>query len=304
MMNTWSRHLTIMLTVLLLTTTLVASAAAQQPTREAVLRVGLVPEHDLFTQKERYQALFDYLADRLGMRIECQVLPHYDRVVDDFIRLQLDAAFFGSLTGAMAISRVGMRPLARPHFVDGLSSYYGVIFVRKQSGIQSADQMRGKTMAFVDRATLAGYLLPLEYFRQNGIEDFTSWFDAHYFTGTHEDSIMEVLKGFADVGAAKSTVFYRMARTNPQILDDLVILASSPHAPANTFGVRSDLPEELVTRLQELLLNLHLSTAGQAVLEQLGVQRFLVTSADDFQPVVDYARGLNIDLNTHPEPYE
>lgn len=299
------RQLLIPVLVLLICLTLPASAAAQSRSDTGAaglsqrLRIGLIPEQHVFAQKSRYQPLFDYLGAALGVSFDIQILSRYGNLIGNFNELELDAAFFGSFTGAMAIKQLGMVPLARPHYTSGLSSYYGVIFVRKQSGIRQAADMRGKKMVFVDRATTAGYLLPLDYFQQNGIKDYTHWFSDYYFAGTHEDAILEVLKGHADVGAAKSTIFYRMALANPQILEDLQILASSPHVPANTFGVRGDLPQELVVQLREQLLGMHLTPAGRTVLEGMGVQRFLQTSCEDFVPVFDYARHIGLDLSTY-----
>lgn len=262
-------------------------------------RVGLIPEQNIFVQKKRYQPLFDYLENKLDIRIEVQMLSRYGNLVDNFNQLKLDAAFFGSLTGALAIKKLGIIPLVRPHHSEGLSSYYGMIFVRKQSGIRSAEDMYGKRMVFVDRATTAGYLLPLDYFVQNGITDYTTWFADYYFAGTHEDAILEVLKGNADVGAAKSTIFYQLVRNNPQILDNLEILATSLHVPENTFCVRSDLSDGLTTLLQEHLLSMHLTPEGRMVLNTIGIQHFIQTTVEDYQPVFDYAEQIGIDLSTY-----
>lgn len=264
-----------------------------------VLRIGLIPEQDIFVQKKRYQPLFDYLEKKLNIQIESQILSRYGNLIANFNELELDAAFFGSFTGALAIKKLGMIPLARPHLIEGLSSYYGLIFVRKQSGIRTAEDMYGKRMVFVDRATTAGYLLPLDYFKQNGIVDYSTWFADYYFAGTHEDAILEVLKGHADVGAAKNTIFYQLARVNPQILDNLEILATSPHVPENTFGIRTDLPKGLATLLREHLLSMHQTPEGRTALDFLGAQRFLITTAEDFQPVFDYAEQIGMDLSTY-----
>ena len=288
--------LMLLVTLILIGLTTATSAHANAP---VVFRVGLIPEQDIFTQMRRHQPLFDYLEKKLGINIEVQVLSRYGNLIDNFTELQLDAAFFGSFSGALAINKLGVTPLARPHHIEGLSSYYGMIFVRRQSGINSAADTHGKRMVFVDRATTAGYLLPLDYFKENGIEDYTSWFASYYFAGTHEDAILEVLKGYADIGAAKNTIFYQLARQNPQILEDLQILATSPHVPESTFAVRKHLPESLTTLLREQLLSLHQTSEGRKVLDALGAQRFISTTANDFQPVFDYAQHLGIDLSTY-----
>lgn len=297
-MNHSCRHLPKILWILLLTlvvmVTMTAAVTAQ------TLRVGLVPEHDIFTQKKRYTPLFDYLGQRLGLSFELQVLPRHGMVGDLLANKELDVAVLCALSAAMAIESADFLPLARPHYTEGLASDYGVIFVRRLGTIRSAEDMRNKSVVFVDQASATGYLLALNYFNEMGIDDYRTWFADVYFAGTHEDTIFEVLKGHADVGVTKSSVFYRIASTHPEILERLEILASSPHVPAITLGVSADLSTEIVILLQEELLNMHQSVAGRTLLEEFGVQRFLPTTRDDFQPIRHTAEQLGIDLADDP----
>ena len=199
----------------------------------------------------------------------------------------------------MAVRKLAIKPLARPQYVGGASTYYGMVFVKKGSGIRTAEDMRGKQMVFVDRATTAGYLLPLSYFKSIHIEDYASWFKEYYFSGTHEDAINDVLNGFADVGAAKNTVFYRMAATNKRITSELEILATSPHVPANALCVRHDLDEKIVQALKQQLLIINQSQEGRDILANLKMERFIETTIEDYRPVLDYANSIGLDLTTY-----
>ena len=263
------------------------------------LTIGLIPEQDIFTQKKRYEPLLAQLSKEIGVPIDIRILPRYGNIIDNFNELGLDGAFFGSFTGAMAIKKLGVEPLVRPQYIGGSSTYYGMVFVRKGSGIRTAEDMRNKQMVFVDRATTAGYLLPLSYFRSLGIDDYKTWFKEYYFSGTHEDAINDVLNGLADIGAAKNTVFYRMAAANNRVSKELEILATSPHVPANSLAVRSDLPDDLKQSLQKQLLEMHQSTEGKAILGDLKIEKFVETTVDDYQPVLDYAAEIGLDLQTY-----
>ncbi|MBE0501807.1 MAG: phosphate/phosphite/phosphonate ABC transporter substrate-binding protein [Desulfuromonadales bacterium] len=263
------------------------------------IKIGLLPEQDIFTQKKRYEPLLALLSKKIGISIQICILPHYGNIIDDFNNLGLDGAFFGSFTGAMAIQKFFVEPLARPQYAGGASSYYGMVFVKKGSSIRTAEDMRGKQMVFVDRATTAGYLLPLAYFKALGIVDYKRWFKEYYFSGTHEDAIKDVLNGQADIGAAKNTVFYRMAATDSRLLSELEILETSPHVPANGLAVRHDLDPELKQALKQQLLVLHQGEEGRAVLDVLKIERFVETTADDYQPVLDYAKSIGLDLKTY-----
>ena len=240
-----------------------------------------------------------YLSEQIGVPIETNILSRYGNIIDNFTELGLDGAFFGSFTGAMTIKKLGVEPLARPQYIGGASTYYGMVFVKKGSGIRTAEDMRGKQLVVVDRATTAGYLLPLAYFKALGIEDYKSWFKEYYFSGTHEDAINDVLNGRADIGAAKNTVFYRMATENKRVSKELEILATSPYVPANGLAVRNDLTEELKKNLQRLLLDMHKNSQGREVLDGLMIEKFIETSEADYQPVLDYATSIGLDLETY-----
>ncbi len=266
------------------------------------LTIGLVPEQDIFTQKKRYEPLLTYLSQRLGASIEIKILPRYANVVNNFSDLGLDGAFFGSFTGAMAIKKFGVEPLVRPQYLDGSSTYYGMVFVRKDSGIRTAEDMHRKRMVFVDKTTTAGYLLPLTYFKAIGINDYEKWFQEYYFSGTHEGAINDVLNGVADIGAAKSTIFYRMSTTDPRVLNDLQVLTTSPHFPANALAVRHDLSDEIKQALKQQLLNMHQNKEGRLILQEMNIEKFIETTVEDYQPVLDYANNSGIDLTMDNDP--
>ncbi len=266
------------------------------------LTIGLIPEQDIFTQKKRYEPLLAYLSQKLGASIEIKILPSYGNVINNFHDLGLDGAFFGSFTGAVAISKLRVEPLARPQYVGGSSTYYGMVFVRKDSGIKTAHDMHRKRVVFVDRATTAGYLLPLNYFKTIGINDYKKWFHEYYFSGTHEGAINDVLNGVADIGAAKNTIFYRMSTTDPRVLQELQVLTTSPHVPANGLAVRHDLPDEIKLALKHQLLNMHQNKEGRVILQEMNIVKFIETTVEDYQPVLDYANNSGIDLTMDNDP--
>jgi phosphonate transport system substrate-binding protein len=263
---------------------------------ERVLAIGLVPEQNIFNQMERYQPLADYLSDRVGVKIELRVLAHYGNVIDDFSSLQLDGAFFGSFTYALAHAKLKLEVLARPEYLDGTSTYHGLLFVRRDSGIRTAADMRGKRFVFVDKATTAGYLLPLAYFEEHGIKNYKTYFRETYFAGTHGDAIYDVLNKRADIGAAKNTVYERMAKTDRRIANELIVLERSPKVPENGLAVRNDLDDSIKRKLKDVLLAMDNDPEGRTVLKNFGARRFIETLDKDYKPVYDYARKIGLDL--------
>lgn len=296
----------ILLFILLFLLPLTISCGDQQKEKESnekiatqSLTIGLIPEHDILSQKKRYEPLASYLSKKTGVTIELKILSRYGNIIDNFLSNNLDAAFFGSFTGALAVKKLGVQPVARPEWRDGTSTYYGMIFVRKDSGIKNIQDMKGKRFACVDKATTAGWLLPLYYFKMNGVEDPYTWLKECYFTGTHEDSIYDVLNGEADIGAAKNTVFYRLAITDKRILDELEILMESPKVPANSLAFAKTVNGPLKDMIKKNLLEMSEDPEGRVLLENFGAVRFIATSESDYEPVFKYAESIDLDLVTY-----
>jgi phosphonate transport system substrate-binding protein len=159
--------------------------------------------------------------------------------------------------------------------------------------------MRGKRFAFVDKGTTAGYLLPVEYFYKWGIKNYRTYLKEGYYTGTHEDAIYDVLNGKADIGAAKNTVFERLAAADSRIKDELRIIEKSPDVPENGLAVRKDLDSPIKEKLKQSLLIMHETSEGQRVLKELGASKFIETRDEDYEQVYKYAREIDLDLQTY-----
>jgi phosphonate transport system substrate-binding protein len=259
--------------------------------------IGLVPEQNIFRQMERYEPVAQYLSEKLGFRVKLIILPSYGDIVDDFSTGGMDGGFFGSLTYALLHEKLGVEVMARPLGLDGASTYRGVIFSREDGGIKKATDMRGKRFAFVDKASAAGYLFPLAYFRSRGIKDYRSYFKETYFAGTHEDAINDVLTRRADVGAAKNSVLRRIAGKNPTVATALHFIAYSPEFPETSFAVRKDLGADTKKKLEDAFLNMHTDPEGRKVLAGFGAEKFLAATDEDYQPLYKYVRELGITLS-------
>ena len=249
------------LVVLLLLPTF-ASAAQKQ------LLIGLIPEMNIFKQKQRFKLLGEYLTKKTGVPIEFTILSRYGNIIESFTTEKMDGAFFGSFTGALAIQKLGVVPLARPVNLDQTSSY-------------------------------RGYIFPRAWLKEQGITDLDGFFKEFFFTGSHDAAIRAVLDRKADVGAAKHSIYDRVRKDDPRVDQDLVILARSPWVPSNGLCVRKDLDPALQKKLKEALLALEQDPSGKEVLEKFGAIRFIETTEKDYQPVLDLSNKAGIDIRTY-----
>jgi len=273
-------------------------SAAEHSSSQKVL-IGILPEMNVFKQKQRFKLLGEYLSKKTGATIEFTILSRYGNIVERFSGEKMDGAFFGSFTGALAIERLGAIPLARPVNLDNSSTYHGYLFVRKDSGIKTVQDMKGKRMAFVEKATTAGYIFPRAYMKEKGIEDADHFFSESFFAGSHDAAIYAVLNRKADIGAAKHSIYDRVRTDDPRVDKELIILAESPKVPSNGLCVRKGLDAALQQKLKQALLQLHTDPEGEGVLKQFGALRFIETTASDYQSVFEMAKKAGINIKTY-----
>jgi phosphonate transport system substrate-binding protein len=263
------------------------------------LTIGLLPEMNVFTQMQRYRPLADYLGRKLNIDVQLTMLSRYGNIIERLRENRIDAAFLGSFTGALAISQLNVEPLARPINLDGTSTYHGLLFVRKDSGIKNVPDMRNKTIALVERATTAGYIFPLAYFKRNGVEEYDTYLKEYFFAGSHDATIDAVYKKKADIGAAKNTIYDYYMSINPQVAEEIKILARSSPVPSNGLCVLPSVSKKMRTQLRETLLALDAGAEGREVLKKLRAIKFVPTARQDYEPVMDLAEDAGIDLESY-----
>ncbi|MBI4632999.1 MAG: phosphate/phosphite/phosphonate ABC transporter substrate-binding protein [Deltaproteobacteria bacterium] len=273
-------------------------SAVKAVDRNGEFLIGLIPEQNIFKQMERYKPIANYLSKKTDLKIRLTILPRYGNIINNFTSMGMDAAFFGSFTYAIAHKKLGVDVLARPLSMNGTSTYHGLIFVRRDSGITSIAEMQGKRFAFVDKATTAGYLLPLAYFKRHG-KNYRTYMKESYFTGTHEDAIYDVLNHKADIGAAKNTVYERLAAVDGRIKTELAVLVQSPDVPENGLAVKKNLAADLKRKLKQTLLDMHRNPEGAYLLKDFGAQQFIETKDSDYLPVYTYANEIGLSLATY-----
>lgn len=264
---------------------------------QEVFILGVLPEQNVVKQLERYKPLREYLTKGLGKEVHVKVLHNYGAVDDELKAGRIDGAIFGSLMFLITASRAEIEPLVRPE-VGGVSTYKGYIFARKDSRIKDYKDMRGKSIALVDRATTAGYIFPLAYLKANGVKDINAYLGRQIFTGSHDSAILTVLHRKAEVGAAKDTIYKKLANENPRINKEMLVIAQQQgQNPENTVAVRRDLLYK--DKLRNLFLDMDKTSEGKDALRALGADRYILTTDKDFDELRSLINTVGINLQDY-----
>jgi phosphonate transport system substrate-binding protein len=274
-------------------------AEANQPEDEKTLRLVLVPEKNVFEQRRRYKYITDYLSKRMDMNFTVEIMTNYGNISEAFIEGQADAGFLGSFSYVLAHAKAGIEPIARPIWPDNNSTYRGYIFVRKDSNIQTVKDMRNKSLVLVDKATTAGYIYPLYYFKYYGIKNIEDYFSQVSFANSHDAAAWAVYTGEADIGGAKNHIFNNFMAEYPDFKEQMIVIAESSQVPSNGLAVRKDLNSAIKLRIKTLLLSLHETPEGKEILKKFGALKFIKTSNDDYKVLYYMVNQLGIDLQEY-----
>ena len=287
------RSITVLLAVTMLLTWAVKTYG------ESEILIGLIPEENIFNQMDRYRPLAAYISKKIETPVRFTILSRYGDVMDRFVSRKMDGAFFGVFTGVLAMEKIDAVPVARAVNLNGSSTVQSYIFVRYNSGIRDVEGMKGKRFAFVDRATVTGYLYALAYLRESGVANPESYLKEMSFTGSHGSTVYSVLDGRADIGIVKSDIFQLLVAKDHTIKDELLIIARSQEFPDTTLFLRKDIPEILLSRIKTALLGMEQDPEGVAILKKLEAQRFIEAKKKDFASFYDVAHKAGITVKTY-----
>jgi phosphonate transport system substrate-binding protein len=249
--------------------------------REPALRIGLIPERNIFAQRARYRALADYLAEHLDRPVELVTNNTYEGVLDDFASDRVDAAFLGSLVAVLAMDRHDARVVLKPELPGGVTTYRGVILVRPDSAIESVDDLGGRSIAMV-KATMAGDLFPVFEMSRRGLLSSPTPPDM-VWVGTHDAVMQEVMAGRVEAGAAKDLRL--LAYEAEQSDRPFRRLAISDPVPNNALMLRKATADELGPQLVEIMLRMDADPAGRQTLAEFGAVRFVPCVAEEYEAI-------------------
>ena len=256
--------------------------------------LAVVPELDAIQQENRYAAITQRIADGLGVRARLHHLQSYRQVLDEFSEGRVDAAFVGSLVYGKLRRRMNVVPLARPES-GGVSVYRGAIVVRRGSGFGTFADLKGKRFAYVPD-TSAGELFP----RAKVIEARGTWpgfFSTVTKASSHHSAVGLVLSGAVDGAAVKDLVLRRAQAASTVARRELVVLSTSDPFPENALVVAASLGEKDRSALRSLLLSLDKEKEGKEALRNLGADRMVPTSHEDYAAMFALAGKIRYPLD-------
>ena len=249
-------------------------------TAENPIVMSFVPSGDTQDIIASGDTLAQMLTERTGLTVTSNVGTDFSSVREAMCAGQAQIGWLNTFNYVLANEQCGVdAALATSRF--GATTYAGQIIVRADSGITSLEDLRGKVMCWVDPASTSGYIIPRIMLAAEGIDPDTD-FSQNIEAGSHNNVVTQVYNGDCDAGATFSDARTGIEEEFPDVLEQVVVLATTSDIPNDSVSFVSDFPEEMRTEIVAALLDIAGSPEGQEALNTLYNIESLVESNDAF----------------------
>jgi phosphonate transport system substrate-binding protein len=220
-----------------------------------------------------YQQVVDYLGEKLGVPSEMVHRTTYDEIDVMLENNAVDVAFICSSPYVLDKEKFGVELLVAPQ-VSGEVYYHSNIIVHKDSPIETFEQLRDLTFAFVDPKSNTGRLYPT-YFLAKRDELPDSFFSSYQYSYSHNKSVEMVAKNRVDGASVDSIVYDYMVATGSPYAKQTKIIHRSPKFGIPPVVVPPNISPYLKESLRSIFLEMHDDPEGKLILEGMKIERFV-----------------------------
>lgn len=244
-----------------------------------MLEVGIFPRGEAEATRQMFQPMIDHLQHRLGIRVSLDVPPDYQSFWRRLQKGKYDLVHLNQYYYLRAHQQLGFRAILKNE-ERGSAKIASVIWVRKDSGIRTAEDLAGSKIIFgggegamvssimaQDLLETAG-LPPSNYLPQYAMSPVQALVGLYYHRGSAAaagDTMQHHLKVYSDI--------------DPEQLWPLLKSEPVAHLP---WAVGPAIDESLSKRIQEILTGLKEAPGGRRLLAKAGLTALVPASDSDY----------------------
>jgi phosphonate transport system substrate-binding protein len=214
------------------------------------LYVGVISRYPPNIIFKGYQPIIDYLNRNDKYHFELKLSTSYSETLNQLTKGEVTIAFFGTLLYINAHENYGIVPILKPLNEDFKPFFRSVFFTKKNSGINSITDLKGRKIALPSKESFSGnWLIKYELQKYNILETELAAIEHFAY---HQNVIYQVLKGNYDAGVVKDRVIKEYKDR------DIKIIAYSEPVPGSPIVAAKQYDEEVILTIKELLLKINL----------------------------------------------
>jgi phosphonate transport system substrate-binding protein len=258
------------------------AATALAPVVQAAddpLVLGVFPRFSASETTTRYTPVAEYLQQRLGRKIILVTSKDFQSFWQGIEARRYDIVQYNQYH---YIRSAKTYQVIAHNKEFGKSTLAGAVYVRKDSGITSLAQLRGRTVLFGGgEDAMISYIAPVYMMLQAGLrkDDFKS-----QFAVTPINSVIGVYHKQADAAGTGDNVGGMPVIKNAIDMDELTPLAVSEQLLHLPWSVKRTMPAQLRQTIQSSLVDLENSEAGKNVLKAALLTGIGKAEDKDYEP--------------------
>jgi eukaryotic-like serine/threonine-protein kinase len=232
------------------------------------IRFGLSPALGVIAARAQGERIATWLKKRFDREVRAVVVGDYLALVEGISDGELDFAWMPPISFVHATERgVGLVAIAQRY---GRPTYESAIVVREDSPLTTLAELRGHSIAFVDRDSASGYLFAADLIGSE-LGPLDETLGEQHFLGSHKAVCDSIARGWVDSGV---TFIARDASdriVHSGWLDlggpvPLRVVATTAPIPCDAIAHRPGLASGMVERLVKALTEVEGDPEGLAVL--------------------------------------
>jgi phosphonate transport system substrate-binding protein len=257
----------------------VAMTAIPAARAEDALVMGVFPRLNASETTTRYAPLADYVSERLGRKVSLVTSKDFEAFWRGIEEQRYDIVQYNQYH---YIRSAKTYQVIAHNKEFGKNTMAGALYVRKDSGITSLAQLRGRTVLFGGgEDAMIGYIVPVYMMLQAGLkkDEFTS-----QFAVTPINSVIGVHRKQADAAGSADNALGQPVIRNAINTDELTVLAVSEQLLHLPWAVKRTMPARLRETIRSSLVDLENSEAGKNVLKTALLTGIGKAEDKDYEP--------------------
>lgn len=263
--------------------------------KEEQIVLGFVPSAEAEKIATTVKPLTEILSQKLGIKVKSYLATDYTAIIEALGSGKVDVAFLPPFAYVVAHDKYGAEVLVKA-LRHGKEFYRGQFSVRSDSGVDSLKQLKGKIWAYPDASSSSGYLFPKYKMIKEGI-DPDEFFSDKIQTGSHDNAILAVYNGEADLATTFEGAENRLLKDYPDVKEKIKIIAYTDKIPNDGLVVKKDLDPALKEKIKQAFLSLNEDSTAMRILKEVYSWDGIVPASDkDYEIVREVAKTLNITI--------
>lgn len=279
---------------------LFAQTGQAAPIKEIVM--GFNPTENAEVVETNAKAFSEYYKAKTGLTVKTFIATDYTALIEALRSNQIQFAWLPPFSYVKAEEIAGAQVLLKS-VRKGKAVFYSAIIARADKGIKNVDDLKGKSIAWVDPTSTSGHIFPKANLKTLKKMDPDQFFGKQVFAGSHDAVVLSVVNGTVDAGATfandsegKEGAWTQFLKGDDQKKVKAVFVTQpiTGDTMATSKKFMTD-HKDIVDQTVKIMVDMGKTEEGKKILTALyRIDSMVPAKSEDYEPVRAAARVLNI----------